>query len=66
MDDVEREPWTTKDIATALGVSQERARVISHRDDFPTPIIKSSRFRAWSADDVEAWIAEHRPDRASE
>lgn len=66
MDGVAREPWTTKDIAAVLGVSQERARVLSHRDDFPPPIIKSTRFRAWLPGDVEAWIKEHRPDAAAE
>ena len=66
MDHVEREPWTTKDIASALGVSQERARVLSHRTDFPAPIVKGTRFRAWRPEDVEAWITEHRPDKVSE
>ncbi len=45
------------DIALQLSVSGERARQIANGDDFPPPVI-TSRHRARSRDDVEAWMGE--------
>ncbi|KQC39094.1 hypothetical protein UK82_07370 [Frankia sp. ACN1ag] len=53
--------WTVGPIGCRLGVSRERARQLSHRPDFPPPVGSLSGGRAWAVDDVEAWIAEHRP-----
>lgn len=50
------------DIAARLGVTRERARQLSHRADFPAPTKTIGTLRAWRSADVEAWIAEHRPD----
>ena len=49
------------DIARLLNVSKERARQIAKGEDyrFPDPAITGPR-RAWSRDDVEAWILEVR------
>ena len=58
--------WTTKDIAARLEVSSETVRVLSHRPGFPEPAGQVGHIRVWSADDVERWISEHRPDKASE
>ncbi|ADP78362.1 DNA-directed RNA polymerase sigma-70 factor [Pseudofrankia inefficax] len=56
--------WTTKDIGAHLGISRERARQLSHGDDFPAPVGQVGHIRMWSAPDVEAWATEHRPDKA--
>jgi hypothetical protein len=56
--------WTSKDIAERLGVSSERVRQLSHRADFPAPVGEVGHIRVWSADDIEAWITEYRPDQA--
>jgi predicted DNA-binding transcriptional regulator AlpA len=58
--------WTTKDIAARLGVSRERARQLSHGDDFPRPAGQVGHIRVWSADAIEEWIKEHRPEKAGE
>lgn len=55
------ELWTTADIARRLGISQERARQLANGDDFPAPSFRHGLRRFWTIDDVEAWIAEHRP-----
>lgn len=53
--------WTTGDIARRLGLSRERCRQLTHRPDFPQPAGSLSGARAWAADDIDQWIAEHRP-----
>ena len=58
--------WTTKDIGARLGTSRERARQLSHGEDFPAPAGQVGHIRVWSSADVEAWIADHRPDKAPE
>jgi predicted DNA-binding transcriptional regulator AlpA len=45
------------DVARLLNVSNERARQITNGDDFPPPVITSPS-RAWSREDVEAWMDE--------
>jgi hypothetical protein len=50
-------------LGVRLGVTSERARQLTHRDDFPKPVVQLRHVRAWKAADVEAWIAEHRPGR---
>ncbi len=57
--------WTTTDIAQRLGVSPAWARRLANSDDFPAPRFRHGLARFWTIDDVEAWIAEHRPDKAS-
>jgi hypothetical protein len=55
--------WSTGDVARRLGVSTERARQLSHRDDFPAHVQQARHIRLWRAADVEAWIGAHRPER---
>jgi len=56
--------WSTGDIGSRLGISAERARQLSHRDSFPAPVVDRGKVRLWRPDAVEAWITEHRPDKA--
>lgn len=56
--------WRTGAIGRRLGVSRERARQLSHRPDFPRPVGRLDGARAWATDDVEWWIAQHRPHLA--
>jgi prophage regulatory protein len=43
------------------GVSRQRAYQITSRADFPAPIVELAQGKVWDADDVEAWMIEHRP-----
>jgi prophage regulatory protein len=52
------------EIAQRLGVSRQRVSQITSRDTFPRPVIELASGRIWETEAVEAWIAEHRPDRA--
>jgi prophage regulatory protein len=53
------------EIRVRLGsVSRQRAYQITARPDFPRPIAHLQQGKIWSADDVEAWIAAHRPHQA--
>ncbi|THJ69462.1 helix-turn-helix domain-containing protein [Candidatus Frankia alpina] len=54
--------WTTADIARRLSISAPRARGLCDRDDFPMPIHSVGHFVLWRARDVEAWLAQGRPD----
>jgi predicted DNA-binding transcriptional regulator AlpA len=48
------------------GVSRERVYQITQRRNFPEPYQKLSMGFVWLEVDVEAWIAEHRPELAEE
>jgi predicted DNA-binding transcriptional regulator AlpA len=50
--------WTNADIAQRLGISVERARELSRREDFPAPAQLARHFSLWRANDVEAWLVE--------
>lgn len=52
------------EIKDRLGVSRNRASIIAYRHDFPRPRWVLAMGNVWWADDVERWIAEHRPDIA--
>ncbi len=51
------------EIAERLGVVRQRVYQLVTRKGFPDPIAVLSMGQVWLADDVEAWITEHRPDR---
>lgn len=55
---------TGADVARRLGVSRERVRQLAERDDFPAPLGRVGNYIVWRAGDVDAWISEHRPERA--
>lgn len=51
-----------EEIRARLGVSRQRAYIIVGRRDFPAPWAELSRGKVWRSTDVEAWIAQHRPE----
>lgn len=53
------------EIAERLGVSRQRVDQLRRRPDFPEPVAKLSAGLIWESRDVEAWIAEHRPEQGS-
>lgn len=50
-----------RELADRLGVSRQRVQQIVSRPDFPPPYATLANGRVWTTEDVEAWIAEHRP-----
>jgi predicted DNA-binding transcriptional regulator AlpA len=53
------------EIAVRLGgVSRARIYQITQRRSFPEPVAALAMGNVWLAEDVEAWIAEHRPEIA--
>ncbi len=51
----------TAEIARRLGVSRQRVQQLVGRPDFPRPASELEMGKVWHTEDVEAWIAEHRP-----
>jgi predicted DNA-binding transcriptional regulator AlpA len=49
------------EIAERLKLSRERASQLANRRDFPEPIARLKMGQVWLADDVDRWVAEHRP-----
>jgi prophage regulatory protein len=58
----------TAEIADRLGVTSARVNQItdSVKLDFPRPIARLRMGQVWLAQDVEAWIREHRPEIAED
>ena len=54
----------TPEIAQLLGVSRQRADVITKQAGFPEPIASLSVGKIWSKSDVERWMSAHRPKAA--
>lgn len=52
------------EIQERLGISRQWAYTLTARRDFPAPYQVLKMGSVWDAEDVEAWIAEHRPDLA--
>jgi hypothetical protein len=48
---------STRWIAEERGLLPHQARQLTHRPDFPRPVVKLSTHRAWLRDDVEAFFA---------
>ena len=53
--------WGTAEIQERLGVGRARAYQIVSRRGFPEPYVVLRMGQVWLAEDVEAWIREHRP-----
>lgn len=51
------------ELAELLGVSRQRAYVISRHRDFPAPVARLRMGDVWDRADVEEWIRQHRPDK---
>jgi len=54
------------EIAARLGHTRQWVYVLTSRRDFPEPVIELGMGKIWLAEDVEAWIREHRPELAGE
>ena len=52
-----------QEIADRLGVGRGRVEQLAREPGFPEPT-RLALGRVWSAEDVEAWIREHRPELA--
>jgi prophage regulatory protein len=48
------------------GLSRTRVYQLTQRRNFPEPIAELDMGNVWLAEDVEAWINEHRPDFAED
>jgi prophage regulatory protein len=44
------------------GISRQRVYQITSHRSFPAPVAELQQGNVWDADEVEAWIREHRPD----
>lgn len=49
------------EIQERLRISRNRTYILVNRHDFPRPRWELAMGKVWLADDVEAWIAQHRP-----
>ena len=49
------------EIRGLLGVSRQRVYQLASRADFPKPVAVLAQGKIWTVEDVEAWIAAHRP-----
>lgn len=58
--------YGTAEIADRLGVSRQRAYIISRQRNFPESYDDLEGGSVWRIADVERWIAEHRPKLAEE
>ena len=64
-----RRLYTTGEIADLLGVTRQRALQIvnDRRQAFPEPYdTLPGQVAVWLRTEVDAWIAEHRPDLAED
>lgn len=59
---VARHLMGAREIEERLGVSRQRVQQLTARADWPTPYDELAMGKVWRKDDVEAWIAEHRPE----
>jgi prophage regulatory protein len=50
------------EIRQRLGYSREWVQRLITRRDFPEPYVRLRMGSIWLAEDVEAWIREHRPE----
>lgn len=56
-----------QEIRARLGYSRQHVGVIINSKGFPDPAVDYLAMgRIWLAEDIEAWIAEHRPALAEE
>ena len=46
------------------GIGRTRVYQLTQNRNFPEPVARLEMGNVWLAEDVEAWIAEHRPDIA--
>lgn len=58
--------YTTGDIADLLGVSRQRAYVLSRQKGFPDTFDDLDSGSVWLVADVDAWIKANRQKRAED
>jgi hypothetical protein len=54
------EIWGFAEVVEFLGVSTQRATVLTNRHDFPAPLQTLASGRIWVADEVRAWERRRR------
>ncbi|GAB3815285.1 helix-turn-helix transcriptional regulator [Micromonospora zhanjiangensis] len=54
------------EIAERLNVSRSRFQQIALRPHFPKPYQELRGMKVWLAEEIEAWIKEHRPHQAKD
>lgn len=52
----------SREIEQRLGVSRQRVNQLANRPDWPAPYDELAMGKVWRIEDIEAWIATHRPD----
>lgn len=55
-----------QEIRARLGFSRQHTGVIIGAKGFPDPAYELAMGRIWLAEDVEAWIRDHRPELAED
>jgi len=55
-----------REIENRLGVSRQRVQQLVSRPDFPVPYDELAMGKVWRKEDVERWIAQHRPRDVAE
>ncbi|HEX2551616.1 MAG TPA: DNA-binding protein [Nocardioidaceae bacterium] len=55
-----------QEIRERLGYSRQHTANLIGQKGFPDPAYELAMGRIWLAEDVEAWIREHRPELAGE
>ena len=55
-----------REIEARFGVSRQRVQQLIARDDWPPPYDTLAMGKVWRIEDVEAWIADHRPHLVSD
>jgi len=58
--------YGTSEIADLLGVTRQRAHVITRQKGFPEPYEELIMGSVWRVEDVEAWVRENRPELAED
>ena len=54
------------EITQRLGVSRQRFQQLARYPHFPKPYQELRGTKIWLAEDIEAWIKEHRPHQVEE
>lgn len=53
---VDEELLGAAEIADLLGVTRQRVFQLSHREDFPAPVVRLSAGIIWRGSEVRAWM----------
>lgn len=53
-----------REIEERLGIGRQRVYQLTTRADWPEPYDTLAMGKVWRTEDVEAWIKQHRPEKA--